>query len=166
MADWQAVGLDEVIVPDFTLGRGARKLERMDALIEQVRPSSADRASSGRDQGEDGGEDDDAERHEHGDGVTGVVRVEVGGVVHQVGQRRRGAPPRPVTAGQQRAARDEGHHGDEGQGQVEAADVADEVLVVRAVDRHPRPAHAGEVVVERPGEALRPQPHDAGCPRR
>ena len=38
VADWQAVGLDEVIVPDFTLGRGARKLERLDALIEQVAP--------------------------------------------------------------------------------------------------------------------------------
>ena len=38
VAAWQDVGLDEVIVPDFTLGRGARKLERMDALIEQVAP--------------------------------------------------------------------------------------------------------------------------------
>ena len=38
VAAWQAVGLDEVIVPDFTLGRGARKLERMDAIIEQVAP--------------------------------------------------------------------------------------------------------------------------------
>jgi F420-dependent oxidoreductase-like protein len=38
VAAWQAVGLDEVIVPDFTLGRGAHKLERMDALIEQVAP--------------------------------------------------------------------------------------------------------------------------------
>ena len=36
---WQEVGLDEVIVPDFTLGRGARKLEHMDAIIEQVAPS-------------------------------------------------------------------------------------------------------------------------------
>ena len=39
VAAWQAVGLDEVIVPDFTLGRGARKLEHLDALIEQVAPS-------------------------------------------------------------------------------------------------------------------------------
>jgi F420-dependent oxidoreductase-like protein len=31
---WQAIGLDEVIVPDFSLGRGSRKLERMDALLE------------------------------------------------------------------------------------------------------------------------------------
>jgi F420-dependent oxidoreductase-like protein len=38
VADWQAVGLDEVIVPDITLGRGARKLERLDALIDRVAP--------------------------------------------------------------------------------------------------------------------------------
>src|SRR6476659_9075222 len=31
---WQAVGVDEVIVPDFTLGTGARKRELMDAVIE------------------------------------------------------------------------------------------------------------------------------------
>lgn len=36
---WQAVGLDEVIVPDFTLGRGARKLEHMDAIVEVVAPA-------------------------------------------------------------------------------------------------------------------------------
>jgi alkanesulfonate monooxygenase SsuD/methylene tetrahydromethanopterin reductase-like flavin-dependent oxidoreductase (luciferase family) len=35
---WQAAGLDEVIVPDFALGRGAGRLERMDAIIEQVAP--------------------------------------------------------------------------------------------------------------------------------
>jgi F420-dependent oxidoreductase-like protein len=35
---WQAVGLDEVIVPDFALGSGAAKLERMDAIIEAVLP--------------------------------------------------------------------------------------------------------------------------------
>ena len=39
VAAWQAVGVDEVIVPDFSLGRGAKKLERMDALIEQVAPT-------------------------------------------------------------------------------------------------------------------------------
>ncbi len=39
VADWQAVGLHEVIVPDFTLGRGTRKLDHMDAIIEQVAPS-------------------------------------------------------------------------------------------------------------------------------
>jgi F420-dependent oxidoreductase-like protein len=39
VAAWEAVGLDEVIVPDFSLGRGAKKLDRMDALIERVAPS-------------------------------------------------------------------------------------------------------------------------------
>ncbi|MEO6317682.1 MAG: TIGR03560 family F420-dependent LLM class oxidoreductase [Acidimicrobiales bacterium] len=39
VAAWQSAGLDEVIVPDFTLGRGNRKLDRMDAIIEQVAPS-------------------------------------------------------------------------------------------------------------------------------
>lgn len=39
IAAWQAVGLDEVIVPDFTLGKGTRRLDRMDAIIEQVAPS-------------------------------------------------------------------------------------------------------------------------------
>ena len=38
VAAWQAAGLDEVIIPDFTLGRGARKLDRMDAIIEHVAP--------------------------------------------------------------------------------------------------------------------------------
>jgi F420-dependent oxidoreductase-like protein len=33
---WQEVGLDELIVPDFVLGSGAARLERMDAIIEQV----------------------------------------------------------------------------------------------------------------------------------
>ncbi|MGZ4783113.1 MAG: LLM class flavin-dependent oxidoreductase [Oryzihumus sp.] len=31
---WQAVGVDEIIVPDLTLGTGARKRELMDAIIE------------------------------------------------------------------------------------------------------------------------------------
>jgi F420-dependent oxidoreductase-like protein len=39
VAAWQAVGLDEVIVPDFTLGHGAAKIERMDAIIEAVTPA-------------------------------------------------------------------------------------------------------------------------------
>ncbi len=39
VAAWQAAGLDEVIVPDFALGRGAKKLDRMSAIIEQVAPS-------------------------------------------------------------------------------------------------------------------------------
>jgi F420-dependent oxidoreductase-like protein len=39
---WREVGLDEVIVPDFTLGRGAAKLERLDAIIESVGPQFRD----------------------------------------------------------------------------------------------------------------------------
>ena len=38
VADWQAAGLDEVIVPDFTLGKGQRRLDRLDLIIEQVAP--------------------------------------------------------------------------------------------------------------------------------
>lgn len=38
-ADWQAVGLDELIVPDFVLGQGQQRLDRMDSIIEQVAPS-------------------------------------------------------------------------------------------------------------------------------
>jgi probable F420-dependent oxidoreductase len=36
---WQDVGVDEVIVPDFTLGKGAQKLEALDLIIEQVAPA-------------------------------------------------------------------------------------------------------------------------------
>lgn len=36
---WQEVGLDELIVPDFTLGRGQARLDRMDAIVEQVAPA-------------------------------------------------------------------------------------------------------------------------------
>ncbi len=39
VAAWRSAGVHEVIVPDFTLGRGARKLDRMDAIIEEVAPS-------------------------------------------------------------------------------------------------------------------------------
>lgn len=39
VAAWQAIGLDEVIIPDFTLGKGQHRLDRMDAIIEQVAPS-------------------------------------------------------------------------------------------------------------------------------
>ena len=39
VAAWQAVGVDEVIVPDFALGRGSKKLDRMSAIIEQVAPA-------------------------------------------------------------------------------------------------------------------------------
>ncbi len=35
---WADVGVDEVIVPDFTLGTGAQRLEALDLLVEQVAP--------------------------------------------------------------------------------------------------------------------------------
>jgi alkanesulfonate monooxygenase SsuD/methylene tetrahydromethanopterin reductase-like flavin-dependent oxidoreductase (luciferase family) len=38
-AGWREVGLDEVIVPDFTLGSGVQRLERMDEIIEHLRPA-------------------------------------------------------------------------------------------------------------------------------
>ncbi len=38
MAAWQEVGVDEVIVPDFTLGTGAQRADALDAIIEQVAP--------------------------------------------------------------------------------------------------------------------------------
>jgi alkanesulfonate monooxygenase SsuD/methylene tetrahydromethanopterin reductase-like flavin-dependent oxidoreductase (luciferase family) len=42
VARWADVGVGEVIVPDFTLGRGEERLERMDALL------AAGRATAGR----------------------------------------------------------------------------------------------------------------------
>jgi F420-dependent oxidoreductase-like protein len=39
VAAWQEVGLDEVIVPDFALGRGSERLDRMDAIVEDVIPA-------------------------------------------------------------------------------------------------------------------------------
>jgi alkanesulfonate monooxygenase SsuD/methylene tetrahydromethanopterin reductase-like flavin-dependent oxidoreductase (luciferase family) len=39
VAAWQAAGLDEVIVPDFTLGHGQKRLDRMDLIINEVAPS-------------------------------------------------------------------------------------------------------------------------------
>ena len=33
------MGVDEVIVPDVTLGTGAERLERMDLIIEEVAPA-------------------------------------------------------------------------------------------------------------------------------
>jgi F420-dependent oxidoreductase-like protein len=38
IAAWETIGLDEVIVPDFTLGQGQRRLDRLDLIIEQVAP--------------------------------------------------------------------------------------------------------------------------------
>ncbi len=39
VAAWQEVGLDEVIVPDFALGQGSQRLDRMDAIVEVVVPA-------------------------------------------------------------------------------------------------------------------------------
>ncbi len=39
VAAWQEVGLDEVIVPDFALGKGSQRLDRMDAIVEDVLPA-------------------------------------------------------------------------------------------------------------------------------
>ena len=36
---WADVGVDELIVPDFTLGSGAQKLEAYDLIIEEVAPA-------------------------------------------------------------------------------------------------------------------------------
>jgi alkanesulfonate monooxygenase SsuD/methylene tetrahydromethanopterin reductase-like flavin-dependent oxidoreductase (luciferase family) len=36
---WRDAGVDEVIVPDFTLGTGAERLERYDTIIEAVAPA-------------------------------------------------------------------------------------------------------------------------------
>jgi alkanesulfonate monooxygenase SsuD/methylene tetrahydromethanopterin reductase-like flavin-dependent oxidoreductase (luciferase family) len=38
VAEWEAVGLDEVIVPDFTLGKGQNRLDRLDLIINEVAP--------------------------------------------------------------------------------------------------------------------------------
>lgn len=38
VAEWQAAGLDEVIVPDFTLGKGQNRLDRLDLIINEVAP--------------------------------------------------------------------------------------------------------------------------------
>ena len=39
VAQWQAAGVDELIVPDFTLGTGAARLEALDQLIEHLGPT-------------------------------------------------------------------------------------------------------------------------------
>jgi probable F420-dependent oxidoreductase len=39
VAAWRDAGVDELIIPDVTLGSGARRTEAMDALIEQVAPA-------------------------------------------------------------------------------------------------------------------------------
>ena len=39
VAAWRDAGVDEVIVPDFTLGNGSRRTDAMETLIEQVAPA-------------------------------------------------------------------------------------------------------------------------------
>jgi F420-dependent oxidoreductase-like protein len=39
VAAWRDVGVDEVIVPDFTLGTGSRRADALDTIIEQVAPA-------------------------------------------------------------------------------------------------------------------------------
>jgi F420-dependent oxidoreductase-like protein len=39
VAAWREAGVGEVIVPDFTLGSGARRVDAMDALIEEIAPT-------------------------------------------------------------------------------------------------------------------------------
>ena len=39
VAGWAEVGVDEVIVPDFTLGTGSQKLDRLDRIITEIAPS-------------------------------------------------------------------------------------------------------------------------------
>jgi probable F420-dependent oxidoreductase len=39
VAAWREAGVDEVIVPDFTLGQGAERLDRMDLIISEVAPA-------------------------------------------------------------------------------------------------------------------------------
>ncbi len=38
VAAWHEIGVDEVIVPDFSLGTGAERLDRMDAIITEIAP--------------------------------------------------------------------------------------------------------------------------------
>jgi len=38
VAAWRDAGVDEIIVPDFTLGSGSRRAETLDAIIEDVAP--------------------------------------------------------------------------------------------------------------------------------
>jgi alkanesulfonate monooxygenase SsuD/methylene tetrahydromethanopterin reductase-like flavin-dependent oxidoreductase (luciferase family) len=39
VAAWRDAGVDELVVPDFTLGNGSRRTDAMDLLIEQVAPA-------------------------------------------------------------------------------------------------------------------------------
>jgi alkanesulfonate monooxygenase SsuD/methylene tetrahydromethanopterin reductase-like flavin-dependent oxidoreductase (luciferase family) len=40
VADWAEVGVGEVVVPDFTLGRGAERADRLDALLAAARAAT------------------------------------------------------------------------------------------------------------------------------
>src|ERR671911_2197457 len=137
--------------------RGPARLGRLVLIVRRPpRPRSGCAA--------DGPEEEDR-RQNHGgaegdqirDLVAGVVQVEVVGVVqqvrhgaHQVGE---GRGSHEVPLGPQ-----EGGEQYDGDGQLAVAEVAEGVLVVRAVYRNPRPTEAGEVVVERPGADGQPQP--------
>ncbi len=39
VAGWRDAGVDEVIIPDFALGRGSRKLDALDAILTDVAPA-------------------------------------------------------------------------------------------------------------------------------
>jgi len=39
VAAWQDAGVDELIIPDFTLGSGSRRTDTMDAIIEEIAPA-------------------------------------------------------------------------------------------------------------------------------
>ena len=42
VAAWREAGVDELIVPDFTLGHGPARLEALDQLIEHLAPAFRD----------------------------------------------------------------------------------------------------------------------------
>ena len=39
VAAWREAGVDEIIVPDFTLGRGAERTDALDRIIEEAAPA-------------------------------------------------------------------------------------------------------------------------------
>ena len=43
VAAYAEAGVDELIVPDFTLGSGAQKLDALDRFLDEVAPASGDR---------------------------------------------------------------------------------------------------------------------------
>ena len=38
VAAWRDVGVDELIIPDFTLGTGSQRADALDTIIERVAP--------------------------------------------------------------------------------------------------------------------------------